>query len=80
MNPSQITADKEITFNINYSADKNYMGRATYFAEKPEYSHNYRFKMSNTVGIMLLCIVLVGDSQRCPKLYVDYRDTDFKDK
>lgn len=34
MDPSLITADKEITFNINYSADKNYMGRATYFAER----------------------------------------------
>ena len=56
------------------------MGRATYFAEKAEYSHNYRFKVSNTVGIILLCTVLVGDSQRCPKLHVDYRDTDFKDK
>lgn len=29
---------------------------------------------------MLLCLVLIGDSQKCPKLHVNYRDTDFKDK
>lgn len=29
---------------------------------------------------MLICIVLVGESQKCPRLQVNYLDTDFKDK
>lgn len=28
---------------------------------------------------MFYCRVLVGDSQKCPELYKDYRNTDFKD-
>lgn len=31
-------------------------------------------------NLMLLCSVLVGDSQQCPRLNVNYVDTDFKDK
>lgn len=35
--------------------------------------------MNVNTGVMLLCVVQVGDSQKCPKLHVNYLDTDFKD-
>lgn len=79
LDPTAVTADKEIAFNINYSRDTNYMGRATYFAVNPKYSHNYRFQVNKNTGVMLLCQVLVGDSQTCPKLGQNYLDTNFKD-
>lgn len=55
------------------------MGRATYFALNPKYSHAYRWEapmsLGRKIGCMLLCEVITGDSMDCPKLHCDYRDT-----
>ena len=42
-NPEEIYKDKEESFNINYSSDSNLLGRGIYFAEKSEYSNDYRY-------------------------------------
>ena len=41
--PETIYRDKEEAFNINYSSDKNLLGRGIYFAEKSEYSDSFAF-------------------------------------
>lgn len=41
--PKIIYEDREECFNINYTSDRNTMGKGTYFAEKSEYSINYSF-------------------------------------
>ena len=42
-NPEEIYRDKEESFNINYSSDNNLLGKGIYFAEKSEYSNDYRY-------------------------------------
>jgi hypothetical protein len=60
--PELIWGDREGGFNINYSSDTNLLGRGVYFAEKADYSHAYRYKAANSSS-MLLCTVIVGESQ-----------------
>lgn len=88
--PKIIYEDKEECFNINYTGDNNYLGRGTYFAERPEYSHAYAYISARTGGVfgiggqqlreMFYCSVLVGDSETIdPSKYSgNIRDTGFK--
>ena len=77
--PETIYEDKEESFNINYTSDNNYLGKGTYFAELPAYSHNYSYaikrdpldlgmmavfrKDNSAKHAMFYCSVLVGESQ-----------------
>ena len=62
-----IYEDKEDGFNINYSSDSSLLGRGIYFAEKSDYSIYYASREYLPQNIpckgMLLCSVIVGDSQ-----------------
>ena len=71
--PELIYADKEESFNINYTSDNNYLGKGTYFAVNPLYSHNYSYSYKEENRLtsffsrstpykraMFYCSVLVG--------------------
>lgn len=87
-NPEEIYRDKEESFNINYSSDNNLLGKGIYFAEKSEYSNNYRYieaTKGTIFGIgassthsMFLCEVLVGESEKCPGHNGQIKDTSLK--
>ena len=82
--PEVVWADKEDGFNINYSSDSNLLGRGIYFAEKSEYSWSYKSDEGiingKKVYSMLLCLVIVGDSQEMKMSHANrnVKDTDFK--
>ena len=91
--PEIIYGDKEESFNINYTSDRNYLGKGTYFAVNPTYSHNYSYsyKEQEKTGIlnyfgrqsnsykraMFYCSVLIGDSQKIHQ--VTQQSQDMKD-
>ena len=83
--PSIIYDDKEESFNINYSRENCYLGRGTYFALLPAYSHNYSYDIKNETAkhAMFYCSVLVGESQKVEKIDAvskAMRETNFKNK
>lgn len=66
------------------------LGKGIYFAEKSEYSNNYRYtEVVNTGNIfgmgahnlysMFLCEVLVGESQKCLQHNGAIKDTTYRD-
>jgi hypothetical protein len=80
-----VWGDAEDGFNINYSSDTNLLGRGIYFAERSEYSWSYKSEEGLIDGMriygMLLCLVIVGDSQSMAMRQEnrEVRDTNFKE-
>jgi hypothetical protein len=62
--PELIWGDREGGFNINYSSANNMLGMGVYFAQSAQYSHSYRHKSPKGTSSMLLCSVIVGESQQ----------------
>lgn len=77
-NPELIYADKEESFNINYSRATNLLGIGVYFAQQAAYSNGYCHK-ADGFRSMFLCEVITGDSEKCPMHAGDIRDTSYKD-
>ena len=82
--PEMIWGDREDGFNINYANDSNLLGRGVYFAEKSKYSMAYKHKVGEIDGEivygMLLCSVIIGDSQNMvmSQQNRNIHDTEFK--
>ena len=66
------------------------LGKGIYFAERSEYSDNYKYTEVISTGkifgigasslhSMFLCEVLVGESQKCPGHSGSIKDTGYKD-
>lgn len=54
------------------------MGRAIYFSKTPKYTKNKSYRKSSDQAIVLLCLVLVGESQKCPKDVRKIKNTSLK--
>lgn len=80
-NPQNIYLDKEESFNINFSSDKNFFGRGIYFAKDADYSVHYAHNSPHGRQ-MLYCRVMVGQSQVMVQQdrSNDIKDTRYRDQ